>query len=181
METRAIELPPIQRKKKIYANQVQAWGLPHKKKINPFMGGGGGKSPYSTVHSMSFHSVFWLWPNKTRSQAVPRPPAKNNVSDPRPLIPKREGGGAQNRTVRTLPNTARRRFKLVVAPLGKSQTTINARTFPGPSTIPSQHPRKAKNLDGLSFRDAPLHFAPSLCCFLGDFFYPVNITGPQLR
>jgi len=45
-------------------------------------------------------------PNKTRSQAVPRPPAKSNVSDPRPLIPKREGG-AQNRTARTLPNTAR--------------------------------------------------------------------------
>jgi len=145
-------------------------GYHMKKKINPFMGGG--KSPYSTVHSMSFHCVFWLWPNKTRSQAVPRPPAKSNVSDPRPLIPKREGGGAQNRTARTLPNTARVQADQV-APLGKSQTTINARTFPGPSTIPSQHPRKAKKLQRPVIQGCTVVFcAPSLLCFFwGGFFF----------
>ena len=120
-------------------------------------------------------------PNKTRSQAVPRPPAKRNVSDPRPLIPKREGG-------RTKPYGAYASKYGQAAP-GSSWSSVNlwgkverrSTQALSPVLLRLRQPQKAKKKKtstGLSFRDAHLVFCAVTFVFFGGFFSPVDITGP---
>ena len=62
------------------------------------------------------------------------------------------------------------RFKLVVRKrLGKSRTTINAGTFPGPSSTSTTPPRKPKKKTstGLSFTVRFVHCAVNFCVFWG--------------
>lgn len=125
-------------------------------------------NPHTVFHSHPFRFLA-LAPTKLVLRRFLAPPAKRNVSDPRPLIPKREGA---HKTVRRV------RFQIRPRRPGSSWSSVNLwgkverRSTQALSPGPSTTPQKAKNFDGLSFRPSGMalcilrhHF----CVFLGGF------------